>query len=378
MPEPFKNNFNEAAIRGMADHFTRVAANFDGPGFIARGVDGLDGLELKGRSDHIVDAMEAYLPDSFPAASEILVASLAPMEDLSDGKLVEGVSTRGLRGWPIMPMADYIARCGQGHLALALDALKAMTPRFSSEFAIRPFLHDQTEATLDVLMCWAQEGDEHVRRLASEGTRPRLPWGMQLTRFVADPTPVVTLLEHLKDDPSEYVRRSVANNLNDIAKDHPECVVDIARRWMNGASNDRQRLIRHGLRTLIKAGHPGALDVLGYGPAALMLERFEISTPKITLGETVTFELEFKSTSPTDQPLIIDYAVHHVRAGGKMSAKVFKWKTTILKAGAVFAGSKRHPIKPITTRRYYAGQHRVEILINGQSISSAEFDLSLE
>lgn len=378
MPEPFKNNFNEAAIRGMADHFTRVAAAFDGSGFVARAVDGLEDLELKGRSDHIVDAMVAYLPDAFPAAAEILVASLAPMEDLTDGKLVEGVSTRGLRGWPIMPMADYVARCGQGHLPLALEVLKAMTPRFSSEFAIRPFLHDQTEATLKVLMRWAQEGDEHVRRLASEGTRPRLPWGMQLTRFVADPAPVVTLLEHLKDDPSEYVRRSVANNLNDIAKDHPEFVVDITRAWMKGASSDRQRLIRHGLRTLIKAGHPGALDVLGYGPAAVMLERFEISTPKISLGEAVIFELEIRSTSPAEQPLIIDYAVHHVRAGGKISAKVFKWKTMTLEAGAAFIGSKKHLIKPITTRRYYAGQHRIEILINGQAVSSAEFMLRLE
>lgn len=378
MPEPFKNNFNEAAIRGMAKHFTRVAADFDGLGFIAHAVDGLDDLELKERSEHIVDAMETYLPKAFLEASEILVASLAPMEDLTDGKLVEGVSTRGLWGWPIMPMADYVARRGQGHLALALDALKAMTPRFSSEFAIRPFLHNQTDATLEILTRWVIEEDEHVRRLASEGTRPRLPWGMLLTRFVAEPAPVVTLLEHLKDDPSEYVRRSVANNLNDIAKDHPDLVVDITRTWMEGASNERQRLIRHGLRTLIKAGHPGALDVLGYGPAAATVERFEISTPTVTLGEALAFDLEIKSTSQVDQPLIVDYAVHHVRAGGKMTAKVFKWKTTTLKAGAVLAGSKRHPIKPITTRRYYAGQHRVEILLNGQSIGIADFMLHLE
>ncbi|NKB56551.1 MAG: DNA alkylation repair protein [Alphaproteobacteria bacterium] len=378
MPEPFKKNFDETTIRSAAGHLACAAASFDSEGFVARATDGLDALELKARSNQIVDALEVFLPDDFPVAVEILIASLAPAEDLADGNLVDGVSTRGIRGWMIMPLADYIARRGLDHLELSLDVLKIMTPRFSSEFAIRPFLHRFPRPTLAILAEWIADSDEHVRRLVSEGTRPRLPWGMRLSGFVVDPTPVIALLECLKDDPSEYVRRSVANNLNDISKDHPERAVEIARDWMDGASKERQRLVRHALRTLIKSGHPGALQLLGYGSAQVSLRRSEIQPAQIVLGEAITFELELESDMASDQALIIDYAVHHQRAGGKTTAKVFKWKTMILNGGGVFIGTKRHAIKPITTRRYYPGRHRVEILVNGQSLGIADFTLGIE
>ncbi len=378
MPEPFKNNFDEKAIRSMAAHFERVAPGFDRTGFITYATEGLECLELKARSNRIVDAMEEYLPDNFPAAADVLVASLAPRAELADGELVNGDSVNGIRGWLIMPVADYVARRGQTHLALSLDVLKEMTSRFSSEFAIRPFLHSQTEATLEIISQWVADDDEHVRRLVSEGTRPRLPWGMRLSGFVSDPEPLLPLLDRLKDDPSEYVRRSVANNLNDVAKDHADWVVDIARDWLQEASNARQRLVRHALRTLIKAGHPGALQVLGYGPAELKIRRFDIQQAQVMLGGAVEFDLELESSSEREQPLIIDYALHHRRADGKTMAKVFKWKTLTLDGGAYFHGTKRHSMKPITTRRYYAGEHTVEILVNGQSLACRAFWLRLE
>jgi len=378
MPEPFKNNFNDAVIRAMAKHLTRAMPQFDQQGFAAFATDGLEQRELKQRADRITDALERHLPQNFPAAAKILVESLEPASAQPTNPFESTPNDRGIRGWAVMPMAEYIARRGQKHVALSLDALKAMTSRFSSEFAVRPFLADHPAQTLETFSTWTTDDNEHVRRLVSEGARPRLPWGMRLHAFVADPSAVVTLLEALKDDPSEYVRRSVANNLNDIAKDHPDLVAEIAQKWMVDASAERQRLVRHGLRTLIKSGHVNALQALGYGPAQIEVKDFSLSAPEVHLGGALNFHIEIKSTSQSHQPLVIDYAVHHMRANGQTAPKVFKWKTVRLNAEASLTAAKRHVIKPITTRRYYPGLHRVEAIINGKSVASADFELLMD
>ncbi len=378
MDEPFKNLFNEKAIRSMAVHLTRVAPDFDGEGFIAFAIDGLDNLELKQRSNQITSSLEHYLPKDFPRAAEILVASLDPKTDYSISEMEHGSTSNGIRGWPVMAMADYIARRGQNHLELSLNALREMTMRSSSEMAIRHFIQNHEASVMKVLNTWASDQNYHVRRLVSEGTRPRLPWAMRLPVFVKDPSPILPLLDQLKDDNEEYVRRSVANALNDIAKDHPDLVADIAKKWMVDASPERQKLVRHGLRTLIKLGHSGALEALGYGPPEVVIARFELMTKQVTLGSALEFQVDIVSCSNTDQPLVIDYVIHHVRNNGKTTPKVFKWKTVTLKAGAVLSGKRRHSIRPITTRRYYTGQHRVEILINGKKFGGENFMLLAE
>ncbi len=378
MPEPFKNFFNEEIIRAMAGHLVRVAPEFDREGFVAYCLDGLDDLELKQRSDRITAALERFLPEDFETAASILTASLDPATDVSVDAAGECPSTAGIRGWAVMPMADYVARRGQNYLAVSLAALKEMTMRFSSEFAIRPFLDNHQGEVLKELTDWARDKNHHVRRLVSEGSRPRLPWAMRLRRFIADPGPVLPLLEVLKDDEEDYVRRSVANNLNDIAKDHPDLVADIAWNWMEDAPPERARLIRHALRSLIKAGHPGALKVLGYGPPKLDVIGFVVLTEQVILGEALEFGIELTSTADTDQPLVIDYVVHLMRANGKTSPKVFKWKTTRLKAGATVKDRRRHPIRPVTTRRYYPGRQRVELLVNGQNLGGGDFRLIVD
>ncbi|MBL4613661.1 MAG: hypothetical protein JKY27_02140 [Magnetovibrio sp.] len=377
MVEPFKNFFNETVIRSMAGHLSRTAQDtahaFDGDEFIAFALDGLDGLELKQRSSRLTDGLECQLPDDFGSACDLLVASLNPSDADPDDKI-----ERGIKGWPVMAMADYVARHGQNHVGLSLEVLKQMTSRFTSEFAIRPFLHNHPGETLKTLATWTQDQNHHVRRLVSEGSRPRLPWGMQLKNFVKDPSPVVALLENLKDDPSEYVRRSVANNLNDISKDHADLVGNIAVRWMSAASPARQRLVRHGLRSLIKAGHRGALHALGYDKPKIDLKHFSVLTRQVKLGQALEFDIALSSASQVDQPLIIDYAVHHMRANGKTSPKVFKWKNTVLKSGTSLNATRRHMFRLITTRRYYPGRHRVELMINGQSFGSVDFQFDIE
>ena len=373
MSEPFKNLFNETVIAGMGGHFARVWPEFDQAGFISAAINNLDVLELKQRSDQITDAMAAFLPADFEHAAAIMLTSLAP-DDEHDFSSQE-VNCRGISGWAIMPMTHYVGRYGAAYFDLAMTLFKEMTKRSSSEFGIRYFLLEQPKRTLSVLRDWTSDPNVHVRRLVSEGTRPRLPWGMRLPVFVEDPTPLLPLLEALKDDGEEYVRRSVANNLNDIAKDHPDTVARIAKAWLENADKNRQWLIRHACRTLIKQGHKGILAALGYGPPRIDLQQLKILTPRVIFGDGLEFELSLISTSKRAQPLIIDYAVHHQKANGSTSAKVFKWKTITLEAKSTHDARRKHAIRKITTRVYYPGLHSLEIIINGVTYGRQDFEV---
>lgn len=375
MPEPFKNCFNKKIIRGMAKHFEKQWAAFDVRTFVSAASKDLEMLGLKERSEQITKAMVEYLPDDFSKAGEIMFASLSPVtgEDISDAT----VDADGIAGWAIMPMADYVGMQGSGHFDLSMLLLKEMTKRFSSEFGIRFFLLKAPEKTVTALSKWLKDEDRHVRRLISEGTRPRLPWAMRLPGFIDDPAPVISLLEKLKDDDDAYVRRSVANNLNDIAKDHPELVAGIAKRWMQGASKEREQLLRHACRSLIKAGHKKTLSVFGYGLPKLGPVVLRLLNPGVIFGCALQFELQLSSNSRRNQSLLIDYVVHHQKANGSTLPKVFKWRTATLQSNTSLVINKKHNIKPITTRVYYPGLHKLEVMVNGTSVALVEFQLQM-
>ena len=260
--EPFKNVFNPEMIAFMAQHLESAAPGFDGGHFCKLAAKGLAKNELKQRSQQITAALESTLPSDFQKACALMLAALAP--ESADTEFQPEIDQTGIRGWALMPMADYVARHGQGDAEFGLEVLREFTKRFSSEFAVRPFLQASPETALAQIKVWTRDPSVHVRRLASEGTRPRLPWGIRLTAFDADPKPLLPILEALKDDPAEYVRRSVANNLNDIAKVHPDLVAGIAKKWLKDATPERKRLVRHACRTLIKQGHPATLAAFGY------------------------------------------------------------------------------------------------------------------
>lgn len=373
MPEPFKNLLSETIIRGMSEHIARAWPEFNQAAFVVAAAKDLDTLELKERSTQITDSMATFLPDDFETAAAIMMASLAPDDGARIGDAQ--MNSQGIAGWAVMPMTYYVGLYGLNHIDLSLTLLKEMTKRSSSEFGIRFFLIEETERTLSVLESWTRDSNPHVRRLVSEGTRPRLPWAMRLPNFIDDPTPIIPLLETLKDDEEEYVRRSVANNLNDIAKDHPDVVAQIAGQWLKGANKNRKRLVRHACRTLIKQGHQGVLTALGYGPLDTKLEKLEILTPLVPFGDTLSFELYLTSTSERAQPLILDYAIHHRKANGSTTPKVFKWKTTTLEPRSTLTAKRKHAIRKITTRVYYPGTHRLEIFANGVSLGNEEFEL---
>jgi 3-methyladenine DNA glycosylase AlkC len=380
VPEPFKNLFNTNVISDMARHLSRASAEvgvpaFDEKSFRRRAGRNLEALELKERSAQIEEALTEFLPDDFPVAAEVLRRTVR--DEGHGGTEPDAAAQEGLSGLALMPVADYVAHHGMEYLDLALGLLREITMRSSSEFAIRPFLVAEQERTLTVLKEWAGDSNHHVRRLVSEGTRPRLPWATRLSAFVRDPRPVLPLLQMLKDDPSEYVRRSVANNLNDIAKDHPDLVVEIAVRWLEGASEERRRLVRHACRTLAKQGHPGALEALGYGPPRISLGSLTVLTPVVRLGEALSFEVAFRSDADSEQSLMVDYVIHHRKANGTTSPKVFKWKILTLAAGKEHRAIRKHSMKRITTRTYYPGVHFVELKVNGRGMGREPFEVEM-
>jgi len=373
MPEPFKNAFNTKLIIAMAEQFQRRCSAFDVEGFSNTASKDLDALELKQRSEQIMHAMVEYLPDDFEKAGNIILESLSPA---LEGDIF-GITAddKGIAGWAIMPITHYVGLYGHQHFDLSMTLLKECTKRFSSEFAIRFFLLKSPDKTLRTMKIWTKDCDKHVRRLASEGSRPRLPWAMQLPAFIHDPTPVIELLELLKDDEEEYVRRSVANNLNDIAKDHPERVAGIAETWMVGASSERKKLIRHACRTLLKQGNTHVLQVFAYNPPHLTQTNIQIETPEVMFGSALQFGMSISSNAKHAQPLMIDYVIHHQKANGKTSPKVFKWSVKTLAANETLKLSKKHMIKKISTRTYYQGLHTLEIMVNGVSVGKVDFQL---
>lgn len=375
MAEPFKNLLNAKVVADMARHLERVQPGFERARFEALALQGLDALELKARALHLCSALEHTLPNDFAQAAELMEAALAPTHDAGTGPM--GPRDSGLAGWAVWPLTEYVARHGLAQPERALHALHAMTQRFTSEWAVRPYLLRHPQLSFEHLQRWVHDDSAHVRRWVSEGSRPRLPWGMVLKPLVEDPSPTLPLLEALMDDPSEYVRKSVANHLNDIAKDHPHIVEAWVQRHLPGAPPERQRLLKHACRTLIKSGHPGVMQAFGVGERLIGTVSLSVSPTQVAVGEGVQIGVTVQSTAKAAQRLAIDYAVHHVKANGSTSPKVFKGWGLLLPAFERRELLKRHSLKPITTRTYYPGEHRVELMVNGQSVGSAVFVLTL-
>jgi 3-methyladenine DNA glycosylase AlkC len=352
----------------IATMIERVYPEFPGESFIADALDGYAKLELTDRARQLCRELRAYLPEDPERAIEILVKSLGPVD--------EGQTLSGMEPFRYLPYVYFVADYGLECFELSMRAQYELTQRFTAEFSIRAFLVKEPERTLAVLRRWAQDPSEHVRRLVSEGSRPRLPWAPRLRAFQADPAPVLELLELLKDDPSPYVRRSVANNLNDISKDHPELAIDVATRWSGDASPERRDLIRHALRGLIKKGHPGALAILGarHGADAAITES-SIEPLSVAIGDSVQVTFIVCNSGSQQERFVIDYRVHFVKANGGTSPKVFKIATVDLESNESRAFSRKLSLLQRTTRTHYPGLHRVDAVINGTPHPIGEFTL---
>ena len=359
MAEELKAWFDEAFYRGLAASLKQVHRPFDTEGFVRAAIDDLGALELKQRLTRTTELCRQFLPPDYGQALDI-VKAVAPRYD---GQF---------RG---MFAPEFVGLYGLDDPERSLDALHWLTRYSSSEFAVRPYLRQDLIGTLKVMRGWAKDENHHVRRLASEGSRPRLPWSFRLNELIANPEPVFPILKALKADPELYVRKSVANHLNDISKDHPETMLDLVSDW--NSDNERTGwIVRHGARSLIKAGHPRSFALFGFdAKLRLAVEKLRANPGKIRLGGTVTFSFGVVSRARRSQKLAIDYAIHYVKASGRPSRKVFKLSELVLAPGASEFIKKRQTFRDFSTRTHHAGRHVFELLINGKTMGEVSFDL---
>jgi 3-methyladenine DNA glycosylase AlkC len=354
-----KELLNAQALALIGRAAAQAHPAFDQRAFLAMASAGLEELSIMQRMSRAADCLRAHLPPDYPRALQI-VRKMAP--------LLPG-------GFADMVLPELVGRHGLAHFDLSLQALRELTRYSSAEFAIRPYLAQDPETVLALALRWAEDDNEHVRRLASEGTRPRLPWARRLPLLVAEPQRTRPILEKLQADPSDYVRRSVANHLNDIGKDHPEWVLDLLEGWPTQQPETRW-ISKHALRNLIKAGHPRALRLVGATLGAKVKPgAFEVTPAALRLGQTLRLNATLVSTADQPQKLVVDYAIHYVKKNGETSRKVFKLRTLALASGAELALEKQQTIADFTTRVHYPGRHTVELLVNGLSVAQGHFDL---
>ncbi len=365
MAEPFKNLISPEAVRRLASEIAATDPRFDAAGFTAAAVDGLDAYELKGRVRHVALALRARLAPDWPTAVATLIRALPPPIGDND-------AGGSFHLWPVLHVVEEF---GADDPDRSLPALHAMTQRWSAEFAIRPLIVRHPDAVWRTLAAWARDASPHVRRLVSEGTRPRLPWGLRLQDGVRDPTKGLAILEMLLDDPSEYVRRSVANHLGDVAKDHPDLAVAVATRWWSAGegSPTRRRLVTHALRGLLKAGHPGALALIGHAAPGLSVTQLNVSPTHALSGGEV--EVHALISAPTGCLARVDVAWSWPGARGGWSSRTFRASTRQLAAGETWAFTYRLSLREVTTRPLRVGVQRVVLRVNGVDHGPVEFEL---
>ncbi|HEX4997541.1 MAG TPA: DNA alkylation repair protein [Terriglobia bacterium] len=370
MAEPLKTFFSAAIVRKLAGDLERVYPRFPAPRFIAGATAGLDGLELLDRAKLIAASLARHLPPAYPEAIDVLLRSLGP-EHATD-ELV-GV---GMAPFFYLPHVFFVAENGLDHFDVSMRAQYQLTKRFSAEFSIRHFLLRDPERTLATLSVWTRDDNAHVRRLASEGTRLRLPWAIRVPWLDRNPDRVLGLLELLKDDRATLVRRSVANNLNDLGKIHPALLVATCAAWLQQASSERRALVEHALRSAVKRGEPGALALLGFGgKAAVALEDVRFRPRRAHIGDSVVVSFTLRSQARGPQALLVDLAVHFVKAGGRTSRKVFKLRKIDLAARARAALTTKISLAVHTTRKPRPGRHVVDVLVNGTEFHAGAFDV---
>lgn len=368
MAEPLKNIYNRAFFEQLTSALTQVLKGFDSESFIEMVQnEEWQTLELKDRMYKITSCLRQVFPRDLRQSLLTIDAT------------IQALRAQGCReqGFEYMFLPDFVEKYGIDHPDESLSSLRSITMFVSSEFAVRPFIDRYPQTSLDFLLTCAQDSNHHVRRWASEGCRPLLPWSMVLQDLKKDPSPILPILELLMDDASEYVRRSVANNLNDISKNHPDLVLSFCKKWI-GRSKATDKLIKHGLRTLLKAGNTEALTLFGIGPdPSLVLSAFSLVKPKVAMGHALQMNFNLANTSEEEKSVRIEYAMYFLRKNGIHSKKVFKLSERNLKSHELISLEKRHIFRPITTRTYYPGVQKCSVIINGIESKLLEFILEV-
>lgn len=357
MPDQLKNIYNRTYIDRLAEYIKKNYPAFDHKLFIQNIFDDAwSELELKPRLRHITLTLQRYLPENYQRALTILKKT-APH----------------FNGFHAMFFPDYVEVAGLDDPETSVPALEYFTQFSSSEFAIRPFIIRYGDRIMRTMETWTHHESHHVRRLASEGCRPRLPWAMALPEFKKNPIPILPILEQLKADPSEYVRRSVANNLNDIAKDHPALVLEVTKKWY-GKKPQTDWIVRHACRTLLKRGDETTLKFFGFDSTnGVSLSFFQWKPKSLRIGEYGIFS--FQLLTKKTVKLRVEYTISFMKSSGKHTKKVFMIAEREFSGNSVMTFRKKHSFRDLTTRKHYPGMHTITILVNGQKFSEKAFML---
>ena len=362
MPEVLKDKFNPDSLRKFALRVQSVFSSFQVEDFIKSTIDETwNDLELKARGRQISTNLGKYLPADYKTAISICDEVIKNSDDF----------------YCLFVFPDFVEVYGQDDADwdISIGALERFTQYGSSEFAVRPFIINHEERMMAQMYAWSKHENEHVRRLASEGCRPQLPWGQALTSFKNDPTPILPILEQLKTDSSPYVRKSVANNLNDISKTHPDLVAKLAKDWY-GKNEYTDWIVKHGCRTLLKRGNRDVLALFGYDDAiSVNVQDFALEAASISMGEDITFSFTIEVKKPTKVRL--EYGIDYVKANGKRNRKVFQISEISLKENEKKFYTKKHSFADVSVRKHYPGTHSITLIVNGVERGKLDFELDL-
>lgn len=360
MPEPLKNEFNEAFVNKLGDLLAERDESFNLDGFVCAIInDRWEDRELKARMRHITNMVHAHSSLEYPD-------QLNTMTQISS-------HFGGLSG---MTFPDFVEVYGLDHLEESMKALKEMTKHSSSEFAIRPFIVKYQNEVMKAMLEWSRDDNEHVRRLASEGCRPRLPWAMALPEFKKDPSLILPILENLKADESLYVRKSVANNINDITKDNPEVALALCEKWY-GNNAHTNWIVKHGLRNLLKKGNKRALQIIGFDDSARVeVLSLQLSQNKVKLGDSMNIEFQISNLESSIAYAKVGYVVSYQKANGSLSDKIFHVAEREFNPEESISFKKKLSFKDLTTRKHHAGLHKIGVLVNGKKLAEKAFELN--
>lgn len=366
MAEPLKNMFNQEFFTSLCDELIVLVPDFD-PNLFNKKVytEHWDKLELKERMYHVTRVVHSFLPEGFENSIPIIL------------KLVKSLKQSKNISFGYMFLADYIEQYGQNNIELSLNAMQEVTQLISCEFAVRPFIIKYPEKLMKQMLIWSTHKHENVRRFSSEGCRPRLPWAVALPELKKDPSPIFPILENLKNDSSEFVRKSVANNLNDITKDNPEIAIDIFKRWYGQAKNT-DWIVKHASRTLLKQGNSEMMKLFGFASVAdINIVDFEVVKKKIKLGDYLEFSFKLTNRSNNDQKIRLEYAIYYQKANGTLSKKVYMISEKEYEANSITNIVRKQAFKPISTRKFHKGLHQVALVLNGNEGNKIDFSLIL-
>ena len=379
MPEAFKNLYNREFYEILARNLDTCVKGFDVQKFMSLMLcDNFESLELKERMTHTKEVMHQFMPANFECAADILL------------KLIQSLKAEGVKEDSIeyMFLPEYISTYGIDHFQKSVTTMEEVTKFTSGEFAIRPFLIKYGERMLKQMIIWSEHSHYLVRRLASEGSRPRLPWAMALNVYKKDPSPLLPILHRLLDDPTEIVRRSVANNLNDIAKDNPHIVIEFAQHYLthnNAKSNAKRnfhndnaeitRTIKHACRTLLKQASPDVLLLFGFDCTDLELTHFDVSTSKVKVGSSAEFAFTLQNNSANEKKVRLEYGLYYLKKNGQLSKKVFKISERMIESKSSYKVTRKQSFKIISTRVFHLGIHQVSIILNGKEFIAKDFEL---